>query len=192
VPSPTERDAEPPAAGSTAATDPASSPAEPPATDGATSTPALDGGTHAKAPEAAARMEAPRDATGSTAPTPDRALTPWAPRETSPRAPLDVMYVHGPTESGDGLHVLRQRADRIEVGQIRGLREGAPIHGEVVRLRPRADGERLFDVEVLLEQPRRQERGGPPQIATNAYRHNWDAVFGGAAGPKKGHDPEPN
>jgi hypothetical protein len=102
------------------------------------------------------------------------------------------MYVHGPTESGEAFHVLRQRDDRIEVGQIRGMREGAPIHGEIVRLRPREGANRLFDVDVLFDAPEPSERPGPPQVASKAYRHNWDLVFGHSAESRKARDPEPN
>jgi hypothetical protein len=114
------------------------------------------------------------------------------PSGSGARAPIDVVYIHGPTESGEALHVLRQRDDRIEVGQIRGLRPGAPIHGELVRLRPREGTERLFDVDVLLAAPEHAVHAGPPQVASNAYRHNWDLVFGSAAERRKARDPEPN
>jgi len=120
------------------------------------------------------------------------ARTGLGPSESGAPAPIDVMYVHGPTESGEAFHVLRQRDERIEVGQIRGLRQGAPIHGEIVRLRPREGAERLFDVDVLVEAPERAVHAGPPQVASNAYRHNWDLVFGSAAERRKGSDPEPN
>jgi hypothetical protein len=117
-----------------------------------------------------------------------------APAETATTAaaPVDVMYVHGPTESGEGFHVLRQRQDRIEVGQIRGLRAGVPLHGEVVRLKPREGQERLFDVDVLVEAPSRRAHDGPPQVASESYRHNWDAVFGRSAQLKRARDSEPN
>lgn len=90
-------------------------------------------------------------------------------------APRDVVLLGGPTESGEGIHVLRRRDDRIEVGECRPLKEGCPIQGEVVRLRQRSEHERLFDVEVVLEAP---ARGGPAQVATESYRKNWDAIFG--------------
>ena len=114
------------------------------------------------------------------------------PAPPSTTAPVDVMYVHAPTESGEGFHVLRQRQERIEVGQIRGLREGEPIHGEVVRLKQRSGHERLFDVDVLVDAPSRREHDGPPQVVSESYRHNWDAIFGRSAQPKRARDSEPN
>lgn len=82
---------------------------------------------------------------------------------------------------GDGFAVLRRREDRVELGAIRELREGRPIDGgELVRLRPRPEHGRLFDVEVLAELPRAAgaAAGGPPQVANDAYRAGWDAIFG--------------
>jgi hypothetical protein len=96
----------------------------------------------------------------------------------------DVVMIHSPTDEGDGYNVLRLRQSAIEVGQIRSLREGAPVHGEVVKLAPRTEHERLFDVEVLVEGPKKEAssearaRTGPAQVATDKYRANWDAIFG--------------
>ncbi|UQA58007.1 hypothetical protein [Polyangium aurulentum] len=103
----------------------------------------------------------------------------------SPPKEQDVVMIHSPTDEGDGYNVLRMRESAIEVGQIRSLREGAPVHGDVVKLVPRKEHERLFDVEVLVEGPKKPEieargRTGPAQVATDRYRANWDAIFGGS------------
>ena len=92
----------------------------------------------------------------------------------------DVVLVHGKTERGDGYHVLRKRADRLELGELRNTRDGQPIHGELVKLTPRSEHERLFDVEVLAKGPAEPARAGtgPVQVATDSYRANWDAIFG--------------
>lgn len=102
------------------------------------------------------------------------------PKEEKPnKAADDVVFVHSPTEKGDGFRVVRKRADTIEVGEIRALEEGRPVHGEVVKLSPREDHAQLFDVDVLLPAPQAEaSRSGPPQVATDAYRKNWDAIFG--------------
>lgn len=97
----------------------------------------------------------------------------------------DVVLVHSPSDSGEGYRVVRLRDSSVEVGEIRSMREGAPIHGEVVKLTPRKEHERLFDVEVLV--PRADAatpalpdgRTGPAQVATAAYRTNWEMIFGG-------------
>jgi hypothetical protein len=94
----------------------------------------------------------------------------------------DVALILHPTEDNEGIQILRQRAaDRpLELGILRPLREGHPIDGEVVSLRPR-NGTPLFcDVTVELEDPH-ADRGtsdGPPQVATDRYRRGWEAIWG--------------
>jgi hypothetical protein len=92
----------------------------------------------------------------------------------------DVALVWGKTKGG-GMNILRKRADRFEAGIVEPLKEGAPIHGEVVQLHPRADSP-LYDVEVHVPRAREPESspvasGGPPQVATDAYRKNWDSIY---------------
>src|SRR6478752_603771 len=65
----------------------------------------------------------------------------------APPATPDVALIHGVTPDGEGFEILRARGDRLELGAIRPLREGAPITGEVVTLRPRANFPALCDVE---------------------------------------------
>jgi hypothetical protein len=116
-----------------------------------------------------------RDARGPNAPSKD------VPSKDAPSKPADVLFVHSPTPQGDGFRVLRLREDAVEVGEIRGVEEGRPIHGEVVKLTPREDHNQLFDVDVLVPGPKRlqgEARSGPPQVATDAYRENWRAIFG--------------
>jgi hypothetical protein len=97
----------------------------------------------------------------------------------------DVALVCGVSEDGQGVEVIRKRGDLLETGTVRRLEAGKPIHGEVVRLRPRPQAPFLCDVEV--EFTPREERGerdtlaassGPAQVATESYRKNWDAVYG--------------
>ena len=103
--------------------------------------------------------------------------------QREPEAPAekkeDVVLVGGPTESGDGHQVLRKREERLEYGEIRAVREGRPLHGELVRLKQREESGRLFDVEVLHKAKPEPQRtaAGPAQVATDAYRKNWDRVF---------------
>jgi hypothetical protein len=101
----------------------------------------------------------------------------------------DVALIHGVTPDGEGLQILRARENRLELGAIRPLREGAPITGEVVTLRPRPNSPALCDVEVHLKAPapaaaddRATPRAalshpGPAQVATDEYRRNWDAIW---------------
>ena len=95
----------------------------------------------------------------------------------------DVVFVHSKVESGEGFRIIRKRADVIEVGEIRPVQEGKPLTGEMIKLTPRQEHEQIFDVEVLVSREEALGGGalghaGPAQVATRAYRSNWDAIFG--------------
>jgi len=104
-------------------------------------------------------------------------------------ASTDVALIHGVTPDGEGLQIIRARGDRLELGAVRPLREGAPISGEVVTLRPRASFPALCDVETHFKPARTADdrpeptppvasaRSGPAQVATDEYRRNWDAIW---------------
>jgi hypothetical protein len=98
-----------------------------------------------------------------------------------PRPKEDVVFVHSPAEGGEGYRVIRKRDDVVEMGEIRTVQEGKPLHGDLVKLRPRKEHERLFDVETILtreEVGTARQHAGPAQVATDAYRENWEAIFG--------------
>jgi hypothetical protein len=105
-----------------------------------------------------------------------------------PRPKEDVVFVHGPVEEGEGVRVVRKRDEAIELGEIRPVQEGRPLAGDLVRLKQRQESTRLFDVEVLASRDEIAEKAGrakparahagPAQVATQAYRTNWDAIFG--------------
>jgi len=92
----------------------------------------------------------------------------------------DLLFVHSATPSGNGYRVVRARESRIELGEMSGVREGEPVRGELLKLTPRRESPRLFDVDVVLprEEAVAASHAGPPRVATEAYRQNWDAVFG--------------
>ncbi len=105
-----------------------------------------------------------------------------------PSKPVDVLLIHGVTPDGEALQVLRQRQDRLEAGALRPIREGRPIVGELVRLRPRTDFPLLCDVEVELPAGKNGDdvaaaralqaaHKGPAQVATDTYRRNWDLIW---------------
>lgn len=99
------------------------------------------------------------------------------PAAEEPAGKQDVVFVHSPSEHG--YRVIRSRDDAVEVGELRPVAEGRPLHGDLVKLTPRAEHARLFDVEVVMEAPKAERaHGGPAQVATAAYRANWDAIFG--------------
>ena len=92
----------------------------------------------------------------------------------------DVLFVGPRSDDGDGFKVVRRREDAIELGELRTAKEGKPIHGDVVRLSQRPEHERLFDVEVVHARPpgpAARTHAGPAQVATDAYRTNWEAIF---------------
>jgi hypothetical protein len=103
---------------------------------------------------------------------------------TPGRRKKDLVLVHSRTDDGAGVRILRTRQEQLEVGELRPLEEGRPIQGEVVKLSPRPELPALFDAETLLEAPApaaspTEARGaaGPPQVASAAYRKNWDAIW---------------
>src|SRR6478735_11142585 len=124
----------------------------------------------------------------SKKPAEDQSAGPPAALATSPATP-DVALIHGLTPDGGGLKILNARGDRLELGAVRPLREGAPITGEVVTLRPRANFPALCDVETHFKPPEPAsdrpesapaavaQRTGPAQVATDEYRRNWDAIW---------------
>ena len=104
----------------------------------------------------------------------------------------DTVLIHGVSEDGQALAVLRARDDRIEAGVVRPLKEGEAVMGELVRLKPRPELPLVCDVEVELPSPVKKQlasapdklsHGGPAQVATPRYRENWDAIW---AKPKRG------
>jgi hypothetical protein len=107
----------------------------------------------------------------------------------------DIALVCGLSEDGQGVEIIRKRGDRIESGTVRRLEAGKPIHGEIVRLRPRPQAPMVCDVEVEFggtEQAAGQRTdvgvspgvsSGPAQVATDSYRKNWDAVYGRSRKP---------
>ena len=83
-----------------------------------------------------------------------------------------------PTADGDGVHVLRARNEQLEAGELRSIKEGKPIVGEIVSLEPRPDNPRICDVRESYRSTASGPKKGPAQVATKEYRDNWDEVFG--------------
>jgi hypothetical protein len=92
----------------------------------------------------------------------------------------DVVVLGKPTPDGEGVTVLRLRQGNAELGQLQPLKQGKPIVGEVVTLRPRPEHPAVCDVEVEVDarpQAQANARPGPPQVATDRYRDGWDAIW---------------
>ena len=97
----------------------------------------------------------------------------------------DVVLVHSPTNDGKGYNVLRKRGDELSAGAIRSLEPGKPVHGEIVRLRPREESPALFDVDVQVDATQQTGTGRPAKVATDQYRDGWDTIW---AKPKPAAD----
>jgi hypothetical protein len=103
------------------------------------------------------------------------------------------VLIHGVSEDGESFAVLRARDDRLEAGVMRKVKDGEPLHGELLRLTPRPESPLVCDVEVQyappsqvaathdgaadVQQARKLTHGGPAQVATSSYRANWDAIW---------------
>jgi hypothetical protein len=105
-------------------------------------------------------------------------------QDANPTAPPsgDIAMVFG--KDANGVHILRRRSEEapIEAGLLRPMREGRPIQGEVVSLTQRQDLPMIYDVRSEFGAPTetddRQTGDGPAQVASDAYRKGWDAVWG--------------
>lgn len=118
--------------------------------------------------------------TDRKAPTP--AVTDEAPKKSSD----DVVLVHGRTDDGKGLKVLRKKADELSAGEVRPVEEGKPLTGDLVRLKPRPEMPLLCDVDVEYEAPRpSKDAAGPARVSSSAYRKGWDRMWGKRRKPGK-------
>jgi hypothetical protein len=117
-------------------------------------------------------------------PSPETPEAPAAP----PAASADVALVHGVSPDG-ALHVIRRRGERLEAGALKPVRDGVPLTGELVSLKPRESCPLLCDVQVHYAPPEPAQaeakpsrkaaarRKGPAQVATDTYRDNWDSIW---------------
>jgi hypothetical protein len=101
--------------------------------------------------------------------------------------PEDVVLLHSPSESGDGIRVIRKRDDAIELGELRPVREGQPIHGEVVRLTQREESALLFDCEVLVQKPALPE--AKPAAAAPSAREASSGAKDASSGANEAKEP---
>jgi hypothetical protein len=131
----------------------------------------------------------PVSAEGAASALSDRGERARASAERGPEKPdPDVAIVCGVSDDGQSVDIIRKRGERVEAGTVRRLEQGKPIHGEVVRLRPREHFPMICDVEVELPAPEQPQAStvtsGPAQVATETYRKNWDAIYGRSRKPR--------
>lgn len=128
------------------------------------------------------KRKKPSPESSSTSGSSERAVTVKLP------ADADVALLGGPTSDGKGVSILRARQGRLEAGEVRPLESGKPISGEVVSLKPRQAFPLICDVETHMAAPQdatlqerqadvARPRSGPAQVASDAYRENWEAIY---------------
>ena len=129
------------------------------------------------------------------------------PRKRKDEKPSDFAILGGPTEDGQGAHLLRFREGSVSAGEIRPVREGEPVtHKELVRLHPMDVERRICRVETLHEpppeaaaataektsrpdgrDPAAERSSRPVRVSNERYRKNWDKIF-----DSKGTRPKPD
>ncbi len=100
----------------------------------------------------------------------------------------DVMLVHSKTADGEGAVVLRKKGEDLSIGEVRPLKEGQPVHGDVVRLEQREEHPALFDVHTELEVGTKtpsRAHAGPARVASGQYRAGWESLWGRGRRRKK-------
>ena len=100
-------------------------------------------------------------------------------RDARPKdRPDDVVLIHGRTEDGKGLHVLRKKASEVSLGVVRPLEHGKAIRGELVSLSPRPDAPMVCDVQSHGEVP--SPLPSPQSIGSRGEGSNARALPSGA------------
>lgn len=109
-------------------------------------------------------------------------------RARKPKPAPDFAILGGPTDDGQGTHLVRFRDGEISAGEIRPVKEGEPVtHRELVRLHPLEGDQRVVRVETLHE-PARAPKSRPARVSNERYRKNYDAIFDAKRGKKPSYD----
>jgi hypothetical protein len=94
----------------------------------------------------------------------------------------DWVILMGATDDGAGVDVARVRKERVELGQLRSLRAGQPIYGEVVKLTPMREAPSICAVEVQCAAPSptptESSPKGPSKVNSHAFRSSWERIWG--------------
>ena len=115
------------------------------------------------------------------------------PSKPDPSPDYDVVMVHGRTDDGEGLKVLRSRPGRLDAAEVRALKEGAPIlDGEVIKLSPRPESPALYNVQVQYSAASDKAHAGPARVSTERFRRNWDTIFGVKTESAQTDEPAPD
>jgi hypothetical protein len=105
----------------------------------------------------------------------------------------DFAILGGPTEDGEGTHLVRFRDGSISAGELRPVKEGEPVtHRELVRLHPIDAERRVMRVETLHAPPALPPESPTPSLSRPArvsnerYPKNYDAIFDAKRSKKDG------
>ncbi|MFH1436948.1 MAG: hypothetical protein ABIJ56_14665, partial [Pseudomonadota bacterium] len=88
-----------------------------------------------------------------------------------------------PTDDGEGVRAIRSCGGGLGLAEIRPVEEGRDIgSSELARLHA-TPLPLVYDVEVLFggrEKPaqKNSSHGGPPRVSSDAFRKNWESIFG--------------
>ncbi len=125
---------------------------------------------------------------GERSKPPKKDITP-APAPEPPEDHDVVLLTGSRTEDGEGVHALRARPNKLELAEIRPLKEGKPLNeGELISLHAREESPALYDVKV--EYAKGKEHAGPVRVTTSSYRQGWEAIFSKKKSRKKKQKPK--
>lgn len=84
---------------------------------------------------------------------------------------------------GSARACIRHRPDHsIETGLAQPLKDGVPIHGEVVQIQPLEEAPGCYEVKdhcsVSRTQPSPKPAKGPAKVSSDQYRNGWERVYG--------------
>lgn len=83
-----------------------------------------------------------------------------------------------PPKEGEYTPALYESRRGIEPALVKQLEEGEVMtEGRRVRLSPHAGSPGVYDAETEMVCSTTAPRGGPPRVASKAYRANYDYIF---------------
>jgi hypothetical protein len=113
--------------------------------------------------------------------------------EKAKKPPPDFAILGGPTEDGEGTHLVRFRDGSISAGELRPVKDGEPVtHRELVRLHPIDAERRVMRVETLHApaalppESQTPSLSRPARVSNERYRKNYDAIFDAKRSKKPG------
>ncbi len=75
-----------------------------------------------------------------------------------------------------GLHDIRHHSDHsISSGIVREVKEGRPIHGELIHAQRSEEHPSVLNVKTSYK----NETSGPPKVTSDEFRKNWAKTFNG-------------